>query len=262
MLNRLSKYTYFSKINLNSNLSNDNVFKNMALPDLYNLASVNNNVKANCIAKIFNYFTTNNPLFTYINVYCKLCNYQNSLPYHFVNVCEPTISSKLFLIENYENYLFNPSPNNETKSYLYKQDFNVDWLIETKPSEIVTILDETTKERKTSFYYDCPRCFWLNKKSHKLNYVYRFAFRLIDNNFFKLGPCILEGDIALKYIDNIDPLEFCHFSNKAISVCNMLLNMFNKEAYFELESYNHGNNEIFSVIEKNVFKIKNINFSK
>jgi hypothetical protein len=260
MLQRLCKYTFFTRISLYDTLSNITLNESFKLNEILNLISVKSSIKCKCRARIFNYFTVNNPLITFINVYCKSCNYQNSLPFHFVNVYEPTIASKLYLIDNYDDYICDFSTNQDIKSYLYKQNFNLDWLFEAKPSNIVTISNEKTKVPLTSFYYNCPRCFWLNKKLNKLDYVYRFAFTLIDESKFKLSPCLLENKSALEYVGNIDPLEFCCLPEQANKVTDLIFNMFNKEALFELECINNEKDESVSEKERLIFKINRIEF--
>ena len=259
MIPRLSKYIYYSKVNIRDNGVLD-ASKKMTLEELEKSFLENNYIKATCEAQLFNCFAQKNPPITYVSVFCKICNYQNALPFHLMNVCEPDIASNLYLIENQENYFYT-SISNEAKSYLYKTDYNVDWLFHAIPSNIFSISDsETQTTAVTAYEYDCPRCYWLNKTCKKLDYIYRFSFVIADSTRkFKLGPCLLENDVAFKCVGKINPQEFCLISK--VHVCQRLKSLFNRSATLELEAFRHETCELVSEKEKVIYKIKSIKFA-
>lgn len=236
---------------------NESKYKNLELSELAKLMEENSFMSCKCVGTLYNYFIDNTPLITFVNVYCKNCNYQNALPFHFLNVHETNIASKLYLLDESNEFLKNFPHIQEMKLYLYKQNFNVDWLFEARPSGLTSFI--STNKSITSFYYDCPRCFWMKKELVKLTYIYRFPFKIADKNNFKIGPCLIENELALECFNQIDPLEFCCSNEKATLITDMIFNMLGKNMSFEIEAFKQDCANI-SMKEKIIYIIKSFSF--
>ncbi len=180
LIPRLSKYTFFTPINffIDKTIQTEK----MTLEELRNAVLDYNIVRATCRAKIFNYFNPDIPLLTSVLLFCKICNYQNQLPFHFTQIFYSNLAPRLFSIEFDKKISLGNSVEGEVMSYLYKKEFSLDWLFNVTPSSSVTL---STDEE--FYYYDCPRCYWLNRSFRKLDYIYRFALTLIDKDNFKIG---------------------------------------------------------------------------
>ena len=79
LIPRLSKYTFFSKVNISS--SHQKISEKMTLKELNKAIYEHNYVKATCEAEIFNYFNPSPQMLASLILFCKFCNYQNQLPF-------------------------------------------------------------------------------------------------------------------------------------------------------------------------------------
>lgn len=150
-------------------------------------------------AKLYNY-ALNTSLFSFVQVFCRQCEYNNILPFHLLYALNPTEALSTF--QNSLAFI----RQSKAEKYITKS-FSFRWALETQP---VTVICENSIR---AFYYECPRCKMDKMCSNLLEYIYRIPFTLSDNDDKKLNPCIFEDQLGLKLMNNIDPVYYI-FSEK------------------------------------------------
>jgi hypothetical protein len=53
----------------------------------------------------------------------------------------------------------------------------------------------------------------------------------------QLTPCLIEGDLALKFLKRVEPIKFYTDKEKAREVYQTILNNFNKKFLFTVETF-------------------------
>jgi len=176
----LTKYTFFTPIGCF--IDKTVLSEKMTLQELSENILIYNNVKAYCNARIFNYFYEEQPLLTCVLLYCKKCNYQNQLPFHFMQNYDTSLAAYLYSFQINQKMILEKPIDKESFSYIIKKDFSFDWLFYATPSS-----SKTLSTGEEFYFYDCPRCYWLYKSYSILGYTYRFAFTLVNKDNIKIG---------------------------------------------------------------------------
>jgi len=108
-------------------------------------------------------------------------------------------------------------------------------------------------------FYECPRCSFLNDSQQsnecvKLDYIFRFWFILRDANS-KLYNCLLEADLAKRFLGSICPFKFYNNKKYSNKVFELIHRKFDKKFLFTIESLKLNNSKFASIDCKN----KNLN---
>jgi hypothetical protein len=100
-----------------------------------------------------------------------------------------------------------------------------------------------------AYEYECPRCILNSQEENEeqdtneeyegsiLSYIYRFWFVLRDAKS-RLNPCLIESELALKFLDRVEPIKFYTNSSKTHQVYKTIHKNFNKKFLFTLETFN------------------------
>ena len=138
--------------------------------------------------------------------------------------------------------------------------FNLDWLetaqpaalntqiMFTQPTQTIKINDD---QNPALMVYECPRCSLfesdmsnddsgelqsLSLNTPLLDYIYRFWFVLRDATS-NLDPCLIEGEVAARFLNSISPEKFYSQPSSAHQVYKLLMDKFNKKFLFTIESF-------------------------
>lgn len=108
-------------------------------------------------------------------------------------------------------------------------------------------------------FYECPRCSFLNDSQQsnecvKLDYIFRFWFIIRDANS-KLFNCLLEADLAKRFLGSICPFKFYNNKKYSNKVFELIHKKFDKKFLFTIESFKLNNSKFASIECKN----KNLN---
>jgi len=144
-------------------------------------------------------------------------------------------------------------------------NFSLDWLQTAQPTAINDRMLNTQytqgvsatqvkfdKEPKALMDYECPRCS-LNESDMSieepseelqssfsslplLEYIYRFWFVLRDASS-TLEPCLLEADMAERFLNHIPPGKFYTKSTSANQVYKLIYEQINRKFLFTVETY-------------------------
>lgn len=284
-LKRLTNLTYIAPyLDLKTLPGNSEYDQSMpyytSLKYLAEIANKRDYLKCKVTAKLFNYSISSCPHITSVFVNCKKCNYINFTPFHLasiyqsgtlnnilnnmdsVNHCSSQISSTIPSFTCPSSMEFNEI-NSDDRSLKNSVNFDLDWLQSVLPADFLPItptqtLTQINQEDNSivSYNYPCPRCA-LNETGEEkmdqsgedsgqlsLDYIYRFWFVLRDADS-KLDPCLIEGDLALKFLESIEPIKFYTNQLKAHQVYKIIHKNFDKKYLFTLETFklNKGKNK-------------------
>lgn len=149
----------------------------------------------------------------------------------------------------------------QDQSYNQAINFNFNWLETAMPttSQTIQYTQAMTQNPKAANYssnnnqqqdnilykYHCPRCLLtMNSESEEfcddLDFMYRFWFVLRDASS-RLNPCLLEGEFAEKFLENIAPIKFYTNQTKSHQVYKIIHKNFNKKFLFTIETFKCGN---------------------
>ena len=147
-------------------------------------------------------------------------------------------------------------------------NFNLDWLQTVLPVNLSTHMMFTQQTQSLGYntqantaneipvmLYECPRCL-LNESellsddsaSHDtsqslsqppalLDYIYRFWFVLRDATS-TLDPCLIEGDLAERFLHFVSPEKFYTIQDKAHQVYKTIHEQISKKFSFTIETFN------------------------
>lgn len=267
-LKRLVKLTYLAPyFELSAEDANE-----AYLPHYYSLqylkedAEQSDYLKCQVTAKLFSYSISSCPHIGSVFVYCKKCAYVNFIPFHLSNIYqEPYLKIVLKQTndENDQNYTqFDPSaPNTYDMAKRRAVNYSLEWLKTAFP--VGTSQLQPTQPSKHSnqgddgvlvYKYACPRCELNNETSRSsqsqvdhsqtqstgdvtlLDYMYRFWFKLRDLDTM-LDPCLMEADVALKFLHGIDPLKFFTNQAKSNTVYKLIHQSMDKKYLFTFETF-------------------------
>jgi hypothetical protein len=156
-------------------------------------------------------------------------------------------------------------------------NFNLNWLQTAFPASTnqipftqamtQSVTKQNANQESWAYEYECPRCALNNRENADqssyeyegsiLSYIYRFWFVLRDATS-RLDPCLIEGDLALKFLERIEPIKFYTNSAKSHQVYKTIHKNFNKKFLFTLETFNLRKNTV-EELTSNTNKNKNVN---
>ncbi len=248
-LDRLCKYAYLTPISKATDRPTD--LGLMSLTDIRDKARAGLSFTCTTVAHLHNH-TNNSPPLTLVYVFCKECSYLNVLPFHFVNIFEENTHFLKNVYFSKKLEALNENMNNHEVD-----SFNISWVFNAKPSSVITLTSSVDNRVVNTFVYDCPRCEKTLGKSVTLDYIYRFAFTLREQRRegAKLEPCLIENDVALKFANHIQPIEFCCLSDRMDSVTNTIFWKFSGRHNFKILANNQENNRFVTQKETLVYKI-------
>jgi hypothetical protein len=200
----LGKYLILYPIiqSINSSSNNDDKEQNLNSTTIKQILQVDaSGCSAYTIkAKLFN-FDMKSPLaisFVYVN--CKMCGYLNVLPFHFINSIANSKFRNMYVYNvdsiGHLNQFYNNNKTNQSSEY---------WIFDAKPCNMIV----NENNQYPEYYYACPCCKKNKNKTIVLNFIYRFPFILIDEQKNKLEPCIMENEVAYRFINNVRPIDYC-----------------------------------------------------
>lgn len=150
-------------------------------------------------AKMYNY-ALNTSVLSFVQVFCRECEYNNILPFHLLFALKPQEALSTF------QYSFAFIRQSKAEKFISKS-FSFRWALEAQPAKVIC------ENSVRAFYYECPRCKMDKNCSNLLQYIYRIPFTLSDNDDKRLKPCLFEDYLGLRFMNNIEPVYYI-FSEK------------------------------------------------
>jgi len=161
----------------------------------------------------------------------------------------------------------------DDKAIRISKNFSLEWLNSAMPigaemqasQESVPYTQTNTNNcsnddtETAMMYYECPRCSFLNDSQQsnecvKLDYIFRFWFILRDADS-KLHNCLLEADLAKRFLGSICPFKFYNNKKYSNKVFELIHRKFDKKFLFTIESLKINHSKFASIECKN----KNLN---
>lgn len=251
-LKRLINLTYLVPF-MSSQIDNSIRFipRYLSLKFLSQEAEKNTYLKGEVIAKLFNYSISACPRIGSVFVMCKKCNYINFTPFHLASIYQSATLNNI--LNNTDSSSDLASQFTQTRNI--DSNFSLEWLQSALPSDFMTITptqssqtqsEDSQDDSLVSYCYSCPRCDQIEQdlidESNKtfLDYIYRFWFVLRDAES-RLDTCLLEGDVAEKFLDLIKPIKFYTNQEKAHQVYKLIHKKLDKKYLFTIECFNFRN---------------------
>ena len=272
-LKRLTSLTYIVPFLTSTSLNEINPQKTKHIPfylsleDLAEDASKTNYMKCRVNAKLFSYSISSCPQIASVFVHCKKCNYVNFTPFHLASIHQQaTLSNCITDLQK------NSSSNEEMEfddEEIRRQNatnFNLNWLKTALPAEYISSSQATqftqaqaptqvnTNGDAPVMLYDCPRCLLYECDENEnearntqasstqlpaftLDYIYRFWFKIRDQSF-TLDPCLLEGELAQRFLNPVSAVKFYTHLAKSHEVYKIFHKKFDKKYVFTFETFN------------------------
>ena len=258
MLNKLVNLTYICPFMSSSVLDISDQMYQKQYPFYTNIKNLIDDsmtkpyIKCKVIAKLYNYSASSSPHISMVFLKCKKCNYLNFTPIHLACAYQSAHLNNLLNIPEVKSQIsrtmdqngsLNPFEAKENMESDKKKalNFSLDWLETAMPSNFDSILfSQQESDTVINYAYMCPRCAQEKEDSQEkqfLDYIYRLWFVLRDADA-KLDPCLIEEDVALKFLDGIEPIKFYTNQLKGHQVYKIIHKNFNKKFLFTLELFN------------------------
>lgn len=238
----------------------------LSLENLKKESQRNEFMRSKVEARLFNY-AIQCPPYASLFVTCEICRYVNFAPFHFIGSQQPGMLKHM--IQNYDTDIGDTQPdflseeqqneNERLKRIESSKNFSLRWLNTAEISffEQSNVNQSVSDNNVPVMYYHCPRCALSCSRSNcsnsedtsdnvmntsdttnsvTLQYSSRFWFNIRDNKGY-LNPCLLEGDIAKKFMNGISPIEFFTVSAKRNEVYKKVHESFNKRFLFTIDSF-------------------------
>ncbi|RNA18085.1 protection of telomeres 1 [Brachionus plicatilis] len=212
-------------------------------------------LKCKVIAKLYNFSAASSPPICMVFLKCKRCHYLNFTPIHLacayqsahlnnlLNISEVKSSSQLPGTAH-QNATFAPFQTQENWQPGEQNglNFSLDWLETATPSNFdpIACSQEQSAGSMINYGYLCPRCALSQDESQDeqiLDYVYRLWLVMRDADA-KLDPCLIEEDVAVQFLDGIEPIKFYTNQSKGHQVFKTIQKNFHKKFLFTIEMFN------------------------
>lgn len=258
MLNKLVNLTYICPFLSPSSLSFSDQMFHKQCPFYTNIKNLIEDsmskpyIRCKVIAKLYNYSASSSPHISMVFLKCRKCHYLNFTPIHLACAYQPAHLNNLLNIPEVKSQIpgtmehngsLNPFEAKENMDGDTKKcvNFSLDWLETAMPDNFDSItFSQQDNQSVINYAYVCPRCSYNREETQEkqfLDYIYRLWFVLRDADA-KLDPCLIEDDVALKFLDRIEPIKFYTNQLKGHQVYKIIHKNFNKKFLFTLEFFN------------------------
>lgn len=212
-------------------------------------------IKCKLVAKLFNFSAISSPHISMVFVKCKKCHYLNFTPIHLAGAYQQAHLNNLLNIADikcssqipgtaHQDPPFMPFHSEENCDPNIQKcvNFSLEWLETATPSNFGVIKNTQgqSDDCMVDYGYSCPRCTHDQEDSQDhqvLEYVYRLWFILRDADA-QLNPCLIEEDLAIQFLDGIEPIKFYTNQNKGYQVYQTIRKKLDKKYLITLEMFN------------------------
>lgn len=124
-------------------------------------------------------------------------------------------------------------------------NFSLKWLKEAMPCNFRFLATQTVDKELPIYEYECPRCESeadyesediTDENCSLLKLNYRFWFCLKDNTG-RLDPCLIEGDLARRMVNGIDPGKYMTDGQKMGTANWEIMHRLKKNYLFTIDTF-------------------------